>query len=267
MRWASGSAATGDEPLSSAPTPDDTARAFGRVFDGIDTLGPGSPATRRAIVERLRLLLPAAPDLADLGCGAGAASLDLAALLPAARIVAIDTNQAFLDRLAARAAAAGAGITTLNADMAAPGLADASLDLVWCESAIYAVGRHTALAAWRPLLRPHGRIAFSDVVWRVPDPPAEARRFWADEYPAMTTTDGVRDEIKAAGYAADFIQPAPIGDWQAYYAPLRRRLVELGETATGALADVIAAMREEIAVFDRYGECYASVWFVVHRAE
>ena len=61
--------------------------------------------------------------------------------------------------------------------MAAPPLESSSLDLVWCESAIYCVGRETALAAWRKLLARDGLVAFSDVVWTTDQPPVEARAF------------------------------------------------------------------------------------------
>jgi len=251
-----------DEP---GPALDEAAigEAYAALFEGLDQLGPGSSATRLALLERLRPLLPAAPAIADMGAGAGAGSLDLARTLPAARIIAIDRHQGFLDRLAARSSRADAEITVSNADMAAPGLAPASLDLVWCESAIYAIGRTAALDAWRPLLAPGGLVAFSDVVWTQPHPPAAAAAFWAEEYPAMTTVEGVRAEIAAAGYRLRFTRRAPGTDWLAYYAPLRPRVASLEPTATGALAIVLAGMAREIAILDAYGDSYAAVWFVV----
>lgn len=256
--------------MTEGAEPDDAAlgdaafgEAFATLFADIEQLGPGSSATRLAVLKRLRPALPPAPAIADMGCGAGSASRDLARTLPAARITAIDNHAGFLGRLAETAAAEGWRITTLVADMAKSGLLPRSLDLIWCESAIYAIGRRRALAAWRPLLSAAGRIAFSDVVWTTARPPSPARAFWAEEYPAMTTADGVEAEIVEAGYRLDFAETAPVTDWQAYYAPLRPRLETLAAGAQGALAAVIDGMRREIGIFDQHAASFASVWFVV----
>jgi hypothetical protein len=97
--------------------------------------------------------------------------------------------------------------------MAAPPIPAGSLDLVWCESAVYSVDRTVALTAWRPLLAPGGLVAFSDVVWTTGDPPAEARAFWDAEYPAMTTPATIEAEIAAAGFRAMARHIAPRRDW------------------------------------------------------
>lgn len=261
----SGSAASGDDERVTAGAASDEAaigEAFATLFADIEQLGPGSPATRLAVLERLRTALRAAPAIADMGCGAGAASLVLARALPEATIIAIDNHPGFLARLAAAADAETLRIKARNADMAAPGLPSASLDLIWCESAIYSIGRKTALAAWRPLLRTAGRIAFSDVVWLNERPPAALSAFWGEEYPAMTTPDGVAAEILEAGYRLASTLVAPVSDWQAYYAPLRQRLDVLRPQAEGALAAVIDGMAREIAIFDQHAGDYASVWFI-----
>ena len=238
----------------SEPGPAEIVEAYATLFDGLDQLGPGSTTTRNAVLAHLDL--PANPEIADMGCGKGRASRDLAACLPTARITAIDTQPDFVEGLRSDR------ITPLQADMAAPPLPPASLDLVWCESAIYSIGRSRAFAAWHPLLRVGGLLAFSDVTWTTATPPAEARSFWADEYPAMTTPAAVIAELEAAGYQPLHHLQAPRSDWQRYYAPLRRRLDSLGPTATGPLATVLDIMRREIAVFDHHGDCWASTWFI-----
>jgi SAM-dependent methyltransferase len=240
----------------SEPVPSEIVQAYATLFDGLDQLGPGSTETREAVLALVQPRLPAAPAIADMGCGKGSASLDLAAWLPGAHITALDSHQGFIGELQ------GDRITAICADMAAPPLPPSSLDLVWCESAIYSIGRRPALQAWQPLLRPTGLVAFSDVTWTTTTPPAEAAAFWAGEYPAMATPDAVIADLEATGFTLTDQLTAPRGDWRAYYDPLRRRLDTLGPNATGALAEVIAIMRREIAIFDRYGDSYASTWFV-----
>ena len=241
-------------PRVSEPEPPEIIEAYATLFEGLDQLGPGSTATRQAVLAHLEL--PPNPTIADMGCGKGTASRELAAFLPTARITAIDTQPDFVERLRSDR------ITPLRADMAAPPLPPASLDLVWCESAIYGIGRSRAFDVWHPLLRDGGLLAFSDVTWTTATPPAEARSFWADEYPAMTTPAAVIAELEAAGYQPLHHLQAPRSDWQRYYAPLRRRLAILTPTATSPLATVLDIMRREIAVFDHHGDSYASTWFI-----
>ena len=236
--------------------PAELIRAYATLFSGLNQLGPGSTSTRKSLLALVQPRLPAAPAIADMGCGKGAAAVDLAEHLPTAHVTAIDNHQYFIDALQAER------ITAICADMAAPPLPPSSLDLVWCESAIYSVGRRRALEAWRPLLRAKGLVAFSDVTWTTTTPTAEAAAFWADEYPAMTTPEGVVADLEATGFTLVDQHAVPRGDWRAYYDPLRRRLDTLTPTATGALADVLATMRREIAIFDRYGASYAAIWFV-----
>jgi len=201
-----------------------------------------------------------------MGCGAGAAMVDLALTFPDAVITAIDNHGGFLAGLRQRSAAMPASITVLEADMAAPPMAPASLDLIWCESAIYNVGRSAALAAWRPLLASGGCVASSDVVWTDGAPPAEARAFWFAEYPAMATTVDMEAELAGGGYELVDRYAAPLSDWQDYYVPLRPRLGALAQDADEALAMELGSMRREIAVFDAYASSYASVWFTVRPA-
>ena len=46
----------------------------------------------------------------------------------------------------------------------------ASFDLIWCEGAAYIMGVEAALRAWRPLLKPGGRLALSEAAWLRPEP-------------------------------------------------------------------------------------------------
>ncbi len=239
--------------------------AYATLFDGLALLGPGSTETRRQVLGLVRAALPPNPLIADMGAGAGAATRFLADALPAARIFAVDRAAAILGSLGE---AAPGRVTALTGDMTAPPLDAASLDLVWCESAIYAVGRSTALAAWRNLLRPEGLVVFSDVAWRVPpaERPTEAAAFWAEGYPAMQDAAGIEAEVEAAGYAVAARHLAPASDWRDYYAPLRQRLVDLAPGAAAPLAGVLDEMRREIALHDAHGASYGVVFFVVRPA-
>lgn len=243
----------------------DLEAAFATLFKGLGLLGPGSTATRRRVLGLVEPDLPPAPLVCDMGAGAGAASRLLAEALPAGRILALDRMPSFLRGLGAT----GPGrVMAVAADMAAAPFCAHSLDLVWCESAIYTIGRTRALVLWRELLRPGGQIVFSDVVWLVPaaERPAEAAAFWSAAYPDMRTVDEIRTEIETVGWRVRARYQAPSADWAAYYAPLRPRLAELAPVAGPPLAGVIEEMRREIELFDAHGASYGVVFLVVHPA-
>jgi SAM-dependent methyltransferase len=138
---------------------------FFELHSGLAHEAPGSRAdTLRALALTgrsgpLRVL--------DAGSGPGAASLTLLDALPEAEVIALDLHAPFLADTQARADAAGLGarLRTHAGDMAEPPFAPASLDLIWSEGAAYSIGVPRALDAWKPLLAPGGRIAFSDAVW------------------------------------------------------------------------------------------------------
>lgn len=233
--------------------------AYSRIFEGISRFGPGGADITESVIESIRASLPRQPRVADMACGAGEATLALARALPGADILAVDLAAPFLEVLNERARAAGVAerIETRAGDMAEParlGLADASLDLIWAESAVYAVGLDRALAAWRPLLRDHGWLVFNDLVWLVADAdrPEPTRFLFAAEYPAMADPDTVEACIRRHGLTPRRCLTVPRRGWADYYEPLRARLAHLKPDARpdSPLAAVIAGLEQEIAVFD-----------------
>ncbi len=242
---------------------DRQAALFHELIAGLSHHAPGSDAsTRRAL--GLVPGLPAAPVVADMGCGPGAASLVLAEALPEARIVALDLLMGSLARLRARAPA---GMLPVLGDMLRPPLAPGSVDLIWAEGSAYVLGLAKALRAWQPLLRPSGCLAVSDAVWLTGEPPPEARAFWGEDYPQMTDRDGALAALRAAGMepVVDFVLPAD--DWDAYYVPLEARLRQLranhpGDADAEAVAEAVGA---EIDLFRRHGASYGYLFMVAMR--
>lgn len=241
---------------------------FFAVHRGLPREAPGSrDCTARALA--LAQPLPAAPRVLDLGCGPGMQTMDLAELLPRASLVAVDLHPGFVEETRRRAEARGVAhrVDARVADMTALPWGDASFDLVWSEGAAYAMGLPAALAAWRRLLRPGGRLALSEAVWLTADPPEAPRRFWQDAYPAMTDVPGCRAIFERAGFrpCGDFVLPASA--WWEYYEPLRARLEVVAAERPGdpAVERVLAEHRREIAMYERHGDAYGYAFFVAAR--
>jgi SAM-dependent methyltransferase len=240
--------------------------AFFAVHRDMPREGPGD---RESVVRALQLAapLPTRPDVLDLACGPGGQTLDLAELLPDARITALDGYEPFLRQLEARARVAGVlgRISIVHGDMAALPYPPRSFDLIWCEGAAYIIGFDTALAAWKPLLRPGGVLALTEPVWLKPDPPEPVRACWA-EYPTMEDVASSRRRAQAHGYeiAGDFVLSDAA--WQThYYGPLKTRL----EAATSRLAGdpvaeaVFAEIRGEIECRRAHPEDYGYLFLVL----
>jgi SAM-dependent methyltransferase len=242
-------------------------RVFFELHHGLPREGPGNRASTLRALGLTPFAGAARPlRVVDAGCGPGGQTIDLAQALPAARILALDLHEPFLDDLRQRAIVAGVAdrIDARPIDMRAIDVPAGSVDLLWCEGAIYFLGVEAALRTWRPLLAPGGCIAFSESVWLQPDPPPMARRNWA-EYPEMTDVAGVRAHVAAAGYdlLGDFVQP-PEAWWDDYYGPLQARV---NAVAPRHADDPVARAVVEEAAFEieawrRCGDSFGNAFFV-----
>jgi SAM-dependent methyltransferase len=241
--------------------------AFFEVHRDMPREGPGNAASTARALE-LCGRLPAAPRVLDIACGPGQQTMDLAKLLPSATITAVDNHAPFVDEANRRAAAAGVAqrVRAVVGDMAALDFPPNSFDLIWCEGAAYIMGVGEALAAWRPLLKPEGRLALTEAVWLRSYPPEEVRRCWAEDYPAMVDVAGCRDIVARAGFSllGDFVLPEAAW-WDDYYTPMEKRLAEVApqfkDDEVGQ--NVIDLCYEEIEVYRKYSAYYGYVFLVM----
>jgi len=232
---------------------------------GLPRQGPGcAESTLKALSMCQRL--PAEPTILDVGCGPGMQTVVLARAV-AGRIVAVDNQQEYLDQLRQRAAAADVAqrVEVLAGDMHDLPFAPESFDVVWSEGAAYIMGFEKALAEWKRLLKPGGAIALSELVWLRPDPPAEVRDFFAEEYPAMKDVATAAATVRDCGYElwGHFTLPE-VAWWQDYYSPLEAKLSALYDKYAGdeEAIGVLEMTRREIEIRRRYGAWYGYEFFV-----
>ena len=215
---------------------------FFLVHQGVAREGPGNDASTREALRRLPPL-PASPRVLDLGCGPGFQSLVLAREL-GSRVVAVDLHPPFLERLEAKAREQGLDslIEVRCADIGALEDEPSSVDLIWCESAVWILGFAQGIRRWRPLLRAGGLMAISEAVWLTDDRPADAVRHWT-ELPGMTTVSENVRQAEAEGMRVLDTFLLPPEAWWEYYTPLRRRVAELRPQA--ARGSVLASVLDE----------------------
>ena len=207
---------------------------FFELHRDIPREGPGDNAsTRRAYA--LLTSLPDQPRILDIGCGPGMQTIQLAKI-SLGNILAIDTHQPFLDELANRADRDGLKekISTLNKSMFELDFEPDSFDVLWSEGAIYIFGFEKGLREWQPFLKKGGCLAVTELSWLRPDPPAEAKTYWDENYPQMKTQDENLVILREAGYreVGHFVLPESSW-WDDYYTPLEKRIVTLQRKIPG----------------------------------
>ena len=236
------------------------------IHEGLPRGGPGSTeCTQRAF--RMLAELPPKPAILDIGCGPGMHTLDLAALTNGT-IVALDNHQPFLDQLMAEARQHGLqnNIETAKEDMFSLDFAPETFDLIWSEAAIYIVGFEKGLLDWKPLLKPHGYMAISEIAWLRPDPPRDLRDFWAESYPGIQTIDENLATIRRCGYReiGHFVLDESTW-WENLYTPIMERLPILKEKYQGhpEALTMLQIEEQEIDLYRRYSEYYGYVFFAM----
>ena len=234
--------------------------------------GPGGdPQTERAF--QLTGLDPAAPlTVADIGCGTGASTLELARLLPQAHITAVDFLPAFLVQLQQHTAAAGVAhrVSPWEASMDALPFADGRFDLIWSEGAVYNMGFENGVSNWRRFLKPGGVLVASEITWTTHARPPELQQHWDAEYPEVGTASTKIGVLERTGYAplGYFVLPARC--WlDNYYRPLQAGFSDflLRHGHSEAAQAVVAEQAQEIALFEAYQDCFSYGMYVAKRVD
>ena len=192
----------------------------------------------------------------------------LADLLPDVEILAVDIHKPFVEEANRKARTRGVSdrVKTTYGDMTALPFPAASFDLIWCEGAAYIMGVGNALRSWRPLLKPGGRLALSEAVWLLPDPPDEVRRIWSEDYPDMRDLAACRALVRDCGFEllGDFVLPERAW-WEHYYTPMEHRIAQLAPKYAGdAVAEaILRECREAIDHYRNHAAYYGYVFLVM----
>ncbi len=236
---------------------------FFRLFESLPRQGPGNRASLERALELCGTFAPR-PAVLDLGCGTGAQTLQLAEEL-AGPLVAVDLHAPNVRRLQAElhGSPLASRVVALHADMARLPFPRASFDLVWSEGALYNLGLDEGLAVCRELLRPGGRLAFTEAVWRTTDPPAQVRASFAD-YEGMGDVANALGKLERAGFAT--LGHFPLPDeawWEDFYTPLVQRIEQLrGSSEDAETLRALDALEAEPAMHREHGSHYGYEFFV-----
>ncbi len=241
---------------------------FYELFENLPRQGPGdSESTRRALA--LMGTLPDTVRVLDIGCGAGTQTIELAKNV-GGTITALDNHQPFLDELSRRIAREGFSdrITAVNGSMLSLDFEKESFDVLWLEGSIFIIGFERGLTEFRPVLKPGGYIAVSDLCWLRDDPPQEIADFFGIEYPPIPTVAEVLEIIKKTGYELVGSFPLPESSWwDNYNRPLETAMGRMREKypANPRVEELFGSVMREIDMYRKYAKYYGYVFFIMRK--
>ena len=231
--------------------------------------GPGGDDETRLAIALSGLEAGKELEIADIGCGTGAATLVLAKELDA-RVTAVDFLPDFVRELeiAAERENLGARIKTLVASMDALPFHEQSFDAIWSEGAIYNMGFADGVRAWRRFLKPGGILAVSELTWLTQDRPAELEQHWNREYPEVDTASAKMAVLEQNGFSPVGYFVLPARCWlDNYYRPLQARFPAfLGRHGSSdAAAAIVAAEEQEIALYEGNAAFVSYGYYIARR--
>jgi ubiquinone/menaquinone biosynthesis C-methylase UbiE len=197
--------------------------------------------------------------IADLGCGTGASTLNLAQNLNA-KIIAVDLFQDFLDVLNANAQKNGLvdKITTLRSSMEELPFEEGILDVIWAECSIYNIGFKKGIKYFKNFLKSGGILAVSEIAWLTKNRPREIQEYWEKEYPEIAMVSEKLRILEKQNFLIKGYFTLPESCWiENYYLPLENSFESfLSRYNSEDAKDIIHREKDEIALYKKYRAYY-----------
>ena len=241
---------------------------FYELFGMLPRQGPGdNQSTRKAF--KLMKGIPPEPYILDIGCGVGMQTIELAKLSNGT-ILALDNYQPFLDTLMQKAKQSGVAdrIIPINQSMLEMDFKRNTFDLIWSEGALYFMGFSNGLRKCNELLKEHGYLAVTEIVYLMSHPPAPLQEFFEKEYPDIDDVPSKIDFINQANFDLISHFTLPQSSWlDNYYFPMEKALSILREKYHGNEIAIQAfqSMEDEIALYKKYADCFGYEFFVMYK--
>ena len=241
---------------------------FYELFSMLPRQGPGdNQSTREAF--RLMEEVSSEPYVLDIGCGVGMQTVELARISNGA-IIALDNHQPFLDKLMEKAKQAGVAekITPRNQSMLEMNFDNNTFDLIWSEGALYFLGFANGLMKCKELLKKHGYLAVTEMVYLLPAPPASLQQFFEKEYPDIGDIQSKLAVIEKADFNLISHFTLPKSSWlDNFYSPMEEaiKLLKKKYTDNEVALRVFEDAQNEINLYNKYSDYFGYEFFIMQK--
>lgn len=204
--------------------------------------------------------------VADLGCGTGPQTIELARRLEGT-VVGLDLFSAFVDTLNERAAQLGlAGKAKgIVGSMDNLPFEQESLDLIWSEGAVDNIGLEKGLTHWHGFLKKDGCVAVTCPSWLTSEHPSVIEKFWTDAGSGLDSIERNIEILQTCGYRFIAAFALPENCWtDGYFTPRSAALQELlGKYPGNETAEAfVAENQREVELYLEYGQHYGYVFYI-----
>ena len=233
--------------------------------------GPGSKEATQLALDLSGLASMKNPKIADIGCGTGASSLQLAQTT-SAQITAVDFLPEFIKSLDAKAQvhSLGGSINTLVGSMEKLTFDKGELDAIWSEGAIYNMGFKNGVTSWKPFLKPGGTLVVSEITWLTSSRPVSLEEYWKSEYPEIANASSKLKVLEETGYSPVAYFVLPNNCWlENYYDPLEKELphfLERHDHSKQAL-EIASAEQKERELYQEFQSYYSYGVYIAKKNE
>jgi len=222
--------------------------------------GPGSDENVRKILRILDINKNSKLEIADIGCGTGASTIEILKNT-SARITAVDILPEFLEKLRNETNKLGFAnrIKLIERNMAELPFNESQFDLIWSEGAVYNIGFKTGVMKWRKFLKKNGYIVLTEITWLKKNVPEEIKKYWLKEYPEIDIAENKIRILKNSGFEMIDYFVLQENCWiDEYYTPLENCFGDFLERNNSKIAQqIIDENKKEIELYKKYKDYYS----------
>jgi SAM-dependent methyltransferase len=232
---------------------------------GLERQGPGSAESTREALSFCGDLDDIAK-AADLGCGTGSSTIQLAECI-AGDIIGVDLIPEFIEILNHNAKKLdlqdkARGIVGNIEDLP---FQKEEFDLIWSEGVIDSVGFERGITSWQGFLKKGGYIALTCPSWLTDERPVEIEEFWADAVHGLGTVEQNSSAMQKAGFDLVHTFTIPESCWTDNYFNPRTKA---GKVLSGKypgnkmVEDYLNADKYEVELYAKYKQYYGYVFYI-----
>ena len=231
--------------------------------------GPGSKRETLKALEFTGLSKSRNLKIADIGCGTGSHTIQLAQHTQS-DIIGIDLFPEFLSKLEKKATELGLQnrVSTLKASMVDLPFEEGQFDIIWSEGAIYNMGFEAGVRDWRRFIKPGGYLCVSEVTWITDQRPKEIEEFWQREYSEIDKASNKIRFLEENGFSLAGYFNLTEDSWvKNYYDPINARFTSFLErhNYSDMAGRLVQEYRAEIEQYHTYKEFYSYGFYVARK--